>query len=88
VRNTAPSLFGCVRPPVTPIGKIFLEYFEPMFNRKKRKEEDFYYTGDPEDYVRLVFRRYGRDGSYPAKRGHTILILVLGVGLVLSFTLA
>lgn len=55
---------------------------------KKRKEIDFYYTGNPEDYAQLVFRRYGRDGSYPAKRGHTILIFVLGVGLVLSLTLA
>lgn len=54
----------------------------------EKKRDNFDYEGDPEDYARLVFRRYGRDGSYPAKRGHTILIIVLGVGLVLSFTLA
>ena len=53
-----------------------------------RKKKNFDYEGDPEDYARLVFRRYGRDGSYPAKRGHTILIIVLGVWLILSFTLA
>jgi hypothetical protein len=54
----------------------------------KKNKRNFDYEGDPEDYARLVFRRYGRDGSYPARRGHTTLILALGVGLVLSFTLA
>ena len=53
-----------------------------------RKKKNFDYEGDPEDYARLVFRRYGRDDSYPAKRGHTVLIIVLGVWLILSFALA
>jgi hypothetical protein len=42
----------------------------------KRKPKSFDYEGDPADYARLVFRRYGRNGSYPAKRGHTISIIV------------
>lgn len=54
----------------------------------RKRTDNFDYEGDPEDYARLVFRRYGRDGSYPVKRGHTILIIVLGVWLILSFTLA
>ena len=54
----------------------------------RRKIKNFDYEGNPEDYARLVFRRYGRDGSYPAKRGHIILILVLGVWLILIFALA
>lgn len=61
---------------MTPIGKIFLKLIEPVFRKKKRREEDFYYTGDPEDYARLVFRRYGSDGKSPAKRGHLILLIV------------
>ena len=47
----------------------------------------FDYEGDPEHYARLVFRRYGRDGSYPYKRGHTILIITLGVSLLIGFAL-
>lgn len=54
----------------------------------RKKQKNFNYEGDPEEYARLVFRRYGRDGSYPSKRGHTILILVLGVWLILIFALA
>lgn len=54
----------------------------------RKNKHNFDYEGDPEEYARLVFRRYGRDGSYPAKRGHTILITVLGVWLILSFALA
>ncbi len=49
--------------------------------RKKWKEKDLYYTGDPEDYARLVFKRYGKDGKKPAKRGHFILIIVLSLAL-------
>lgn len=51
----------------------------------KRKPKSFDYEGDPADYARLVFRRYGRDGSYPAKRGQTISIVVLLLGFILFF---
>lgn len=51
----------------------------------RRKDKSFDYEGDPADYARLVFRRYGRDGSYPVKRGHTILILVLIVAFIVFF---
>ncbi len=50
--------------------------------RKKRKPKSFDYEGDPADYARLVFRRYGRDGSYPAKRGHTISLIVLILAII------
>jgi hypothetical protein len=47
--------------------------------RKKWKKKDLYYSGDPDDYARLVFRRYGRDGSYPLKRGHSIILVSLAI---------
>ncbi len=47
-----------------------------MFKRKWT-EKNLYYYGDPNDYARLVFRRYGRDGSYPKKRGHFLLIVTI-----------
>ena len=53
----------------------------------RNNKDSFDYEGDPEDYARLVFRRYGRDGSYPSKRGHLILIITLGVSLLIGFAL-
>lgn len=53
--------------------------------KKKWKEKDLYYSGDPNDYARIVFRRYGRDGSYPIKRGHSILIVLFLVYLLRLF---
>jgi hypothetical protein len=53
--------------------------------RKKWKKKDLYYSGDPDDYARLVFRRYGRDGSYPVKRGHTLLIALFVIGFLIYF---
>lgn len=55
-----------------------------MFRRKWR-EKDLYYSGNPDDYVRLVFRRYGRDGSYPIKRGHSLLIILFISSLYLLY---
>jgi len=53
--------------------------------RKKWKEKDLYYSGDLNDYARLVFRRYGRDGSYPVKRGQTIVLVIFILGLIYYF---
>lgn len=50
--------------------------------RKKRTPKSFDYEGDPADYARLVFRRYGRDGSYPVKRGLTISLIVLILAII------
>jgi hypothetical protein len=44
-----------------------------MEYKRKWNEKNLYYAGNPNDYARIVFRRYGRDGSYPVKRGHTLL---------------
>ena len=53
--------------------------------RRKWKEKDLYYSGKIEDYAQLVFRRYGRDGSYPAKRGQTLSIIGIFLYLILYF---
>ena len=73
-----------LRTPLAPIGSFIPEYFEPVFKRKW-KEKDLYYTGDPKDYARLVFRRYGRDGKKPTKRGHLLILFVLGLALIGDF---
>jgi len=53
--------------------------------RRKYKEKNLYYTGDLNEFVRLVFRRYGRDGSYQVKRGHTLLIALFLIGFLIYF---
>lgn len=44
--------------------------------KKKWTEKNLYYNGNLDDYAQIVFRRYGRDGSYPKKRGHLLLIII------------
>jgi hypothetical protein len=43
---------------------------------KRWTEKQLFFQGDPNKYAQLVFRRYGRDGSYPEKRGYAITIFL------------
>jgi hypothetical protein len=56
-----------------------------MEYKRKWNEKNLYYAGNPNDYARIVFRRYGRDGSYPVKRGHTLLIALFLIGFLFYF---